>query len=461
MNVEEFVKEKENKDLDFKLELPESKKAAQLVTALYNSRGGKIILGVEDKGRKLIGIKEPQKTEHRFTQIIRNWCKLDQEPKIEFVKYKNRDFIVIHCPKGKDTPYFVRGEPKPRVRIGSSNVVANKEEIARLYREGSSKSFDIETVPKADISDLNLKVIKQYLKESHLTNKLNEKHFFEVISKEGFVSYDKNTNEYVPTYAGILLFGKHPQINIPYSTILADRYKGIDMVEWIDKNEFNGNLFELIDKCENFFLRNMKTAAKAVGFRTEHKTEYPIDALKEALINALVHRDYLEKENILIRMFDNRIEIISPGELLRPLTIENLENLDYKPKSRNKTIVDVFLRRKLMDKRGSGILRMREAMKEWKLPEPRFEENTGYFVITFKGPSRAEKPLDEEILRDLNERQKKALSYIKDKGRITSGEYGKLNNVVKNTAYRDLMELLGKDIIKQKGIGRGIYYVFK
>jgi len=461
MNVEELVKEKENKDLDFKLELPESKKAAQLVTAFYNSRGGKIILGVEDKSRKPIGIKEPQKTEHRFTQIIRHWCKLDEEPKIEFIKYKNKDLIIIHCPKGKDTPYFVRGESKPRVRIGSSNVVANKEEIARLYREGSSRSFDIETVPKADINDLNLKAIKQYLKESHLTNKLNEKHFFEVISKEGFVSYNKNTREYVPTYAGILLFGKHPQINIPYSTILADRYKGIDMVEWIDKNEFNGNLFELIDKCENFFLRNMKTAAKAVGFRTEHKTEYPIDALKEALINALVHRDYLEKENIMIRMFDNRIEIISPGELLRPLTIENLENLNYKPKSRNKIIVDVFLRRKLMDKRGSGILRMREAMKEWKLPEPRFEENTGYFVITFKGPSRAEKPLDEEILRDLNERQKKALSYIKDKGRITSGEYGKLNNVVKNTAYRDLMELLGKDIIKQKGIGRGIYYVFK
>jgi len=461
MNVEELVKEKENKDLDFKLELPESKKAAQLVTAFYNSRGGKIILGVEDKSRKPIGIKEPQKTEHRFTQIIRHWCKLDEEPKIEFIKYKNKDLIIIHCPKGKDTPYFVRGESKPRVRIGSSNVVANKEEIARLYREGSSRSFDIETVPKADINDLNLKAIKQYLKESHLTNKLNEKHFFEVISKEGFVSYNKNTREYVPTYAGILLFGKHPQINIPYSTILADRYKGIDMVEWIDKNEFNGNLFELIDKCENFFLRNMKTAAKAVGFRTEHKTEYPIDALKEALINALVHRDYLEKENIMIRMFDNRIEIISPGELLRPLTIENLENLNYKPKSRNKIIVDVFLRRKLMDKKGSGILRMREAMKEWKLPEPRFEENTGYFVITFKGPSRAEKPLDEEILRDLNERQKKALSYIKDKGRITSGEYGKLNNVVKNTAYRDLMELLGKDIIKQKGIGRGIYYVFK
>ncbi len=95
MNVEEFVKEKENKDLDFKLELPESKKAAQLVTAFYNSRGGKIILGVNDN-KKLVGLKNPQKVEHKFTQIIRHWCRLDEEPKIEFIKYENKNFIKLN-----------------------------------------------------------------------------------------------------------------------------------------------------------------------------------------------------------------------------------------------------------------------------------------------------------------------------------------------------------------------------
>ncbi|RLI99275.1 MAG: hypothetical protein DRP06_03775 [Candidatus Aenigmatarchaeota archaeon] len=147
---------KENTDLDFKLELPEPKNVAQLVTTFYNSRGGKIILGVEDETKKPIGLKDPQKTEHQFTQIIRHWCKLDKEPEIEFVKYQDKDFIVIHCPKGKDSPYFVRGEPKPRVRIGSSNMIANKEEIARLYREGSSKSQDIYPVENSTLDDLDL-----------------------------------------------------------------------------------------------------------------------------------------------------------------------------------------------------------------------------------------------------------------------------------------------------------------
>ena len=150
MNKKEFeqlIQENENKDIDFKSELSDSKKIAQLVTSFYNSCGGKIIIGVDDN-RKPIGITNPQETEHKFVQIIRHWCKLDKEPKIEFVKYNKKDFLVIDCPKGKDTPYFVRGEQLPRVRIGSLNMPANKEEMARLYREGSSKSQDIYPVEK-------------------------------------------------------------------------------------------------------------------------------------------------------------------------------------------------------------------------------------------------------------------------------------------------------------------------
>ncbi|MCK4730220.1 MAG: putative DNA binding domain-containing protein [Candidatus Aenigmarchaeota archaeon] len=179
---EMLLKEKENQDLDFKLELPEPKNVAQLVTAFYNSRGGQIILGVDDKTKKPVGLKDPQEQEHKFVQIIRHWCKLDKEPEIKFVKYQNKDFIAIHCPKGKDTPYFVRGEPKPRVRIGSSNLPANKEEIARLYREGSSRSQDIYPVENATLDDLDLEKIKEYFKESKLTFQLEGKHFLDLFS---------------------------------------------------------------------------------------------------------------------------------------------------------------------------------------------------------------------------------------------------------------------------------------
>jgi len=142
------------------------------------------------------------------------------------------------------------------------------------------------------------------------------------------------------------------------------------------------------------------------------------------------------------------------GELLRPLTIENL---DYKPKSRNKTIADAFLRRKLMDKRGSGILRMGDAMKEWKLPEPTFEENTGYFVIKFTGPYQE---TVIEYKEKLNERQKKALQFVYKHEKITNKEYKELCNVNRITATRDITKLVDLKILIRKGTGkRNIRYL--
>lgn len=454
--IKKLLEERENSDIDFKLELPAPKKVAQIVTAFYNSRGGKIILGVDDN-RKPIGLKEPQKQEHKFTQIIRHWCKLDKEPKIGFVKYKNKDFIVINCPKGKDSPYFARGEHVPRVRIGSSNMPANKEEIARLYREGSSKSQDIFLVENASLDDLDMGKIKKYFRESKLTEQLKGKHFHDLLKKENFVT--EKDGALTPTIAGIVLFGKHPSVEMPCTILRADRYKGLDITMWVDRSDFEGDAFKLIDDAEKFMLKNIRTAYTPKGFKTEIKTEYPIEALKEAIINATVHRDYHIQESILLKMFDDRIEIWNPGELLRPLTITQLNDLSYRPKSRNRTITNVFSKRKLMDKRGTGILRMDKFCDEWKLPRPEFKEQTGYFGIIFRNPNYYTK--SPEIKVELNERQKKAVEYVKGKGRITTKDYAKLCLCSERAALMDLTDLVSKHVMIRKGKGRATYYTFK
>ena len=453
---EKLLRDRENKDLDFKLDLPKSGNVAELVTALYNSRGGKIILGVDDD-RNPIGLKDPQGVEHKFTQIIRYYCKLDEDPGIEFVRYMEKDFIVIHCPKGRNTPCLVKNQLKPRIRTGSSNMPANKEEIARLYREGSTESQDIYPVKNATLDDLNLRKIRKYFKESRLTVQLKGKYFHDLLKKENFVV--EENGKLTPTAAGVLLFGKPPQVSLSCSTILADRYQGVDMIRWIDKRELDGTIFELIDKAEKFFLENMRTAAWSKGFKTIHRTEYPIEALKEAVVNALAHRDYFFGENILIRMFDDRVEILSPGELLRPLTIKQLEDLTYDPKSRNRTIVDVLMRRRLMDKRGTGIIRMNNFMKGWGLEKPTFRERTGYFTIIFRGPGKPVLKVPDERLRGLNERQIKALRYIEKGGEITRKEYEEINSTSKRTAIRDLKGLVNKAIIREIGKGPSMRYV--
>ncbi len=453
---EQLVREKENQGLEFKEELPESKKLAQLVAALYNSRGGKIVLGVEDKTRELLGVREPQKAEHEFVQVIRHWCKLDEEPRIEFVRFKNKDFVVFHCPKGKDTPYFVRGEHTPRVRIGSSNLPANKEEIARLYREGSSKSQDVFPVENASLDDLDLEKVKAYFRESKLTKQLKGKHFHDLLKKENLVI--EKEKKLIPTIAGVVLFGKHSSLELPYTTIRADRYKGLDVSLWVDRADIEGNAFSLAADVEKFMLKNMRTSYTPKGFRTEIRTEYPIEALKEAIINAVVHRDYHIRESILLKMFDDRIEIWNPGGLLRPLTIGQLKELTYKPKSRNETIASVFSRRNLMDKRGTGVLRMNRSCDEWELPHPEFREQSGYFGIIFKNPQYYTKA--PEIKVELNERQKKALECLKAKGKITTKEYVALAKTTVITAKRDLLDLKKKKIVRFVGSPKTGYYCF-
>ncbi|OQX19466.1 MAG: hypothetical protein BWK75_05620 [Candidatus Altiarchaeales archaeon A3] len=345
MNENDFEKllgERENNELDFKLDMPKPDKIARLVIAFYNSRGGKIVFGVKNETREPIGLKDPQSTEERFTQSIRQYCRLDEEPEIEFVNCRNKEFLVVHCPKGKDTPYFVKGEHTPRVRIGLSDMLANREEIARLYREGSSKSQDIYPVENATLDDIDMDKIREYFKESKLTTQLDDNHFYELLKKENFVVGENK--KLVPTTAGILLFGKHPSINMSNVVMKVDRYKGNTVTEWIDKQDLDGTIFEQIEGCIRFFKRNMRIAAWSAETHTEHKTEYPIDALKEAVINAMVHRDWNERKNILVRMFDEKVEIISPGELIRPLTLKKLKNHTYKPESRNKTLTRVLAR---------------------------------------------------------------------------------------------------------------------
>jgi len=460
MNEKEFEKllqERENKDLDFKLELPESKKVAKLVVAFYNTRGGKIVLGVEGETRGPVGLKDPQRTEERFVQSIQYWCELDEAPEIEFVKYDSKEFIIVHCPKGKDTPYFVREEYTPRVRIGSSSMPANKEEIGRLYREGSSKSQDVYPVENATLGDIDLKAIENYLKKSKLTKKLDKNYINELMLKEHFVALENG--KLVPTIAGILLFGKNTYLDMHHSEVKADRYVGDTRVEWLDRRDLRGTLFDIIKQAEEFFLRNMRTPAKVVGFKTEVRTEYPIDALREAIINALVHRDWHNQETILIRMYNSFVEILSPGELLSPITIEKIKRNDYTPKTRNKIIAGVFNNLKIMDKRGTGFLRIREDMEKWGLPQPEFEERLGWFVIKFRNPN-VERVI-ETYKFDLNERQKKTIEYIKVHKKITTNDYMKISNISERTARNDIKDLIKKGLLQKIGTTQATYYIIQ
>lgn len=185
--------------------------------------------------------------------------------------------------------------------------------------------------------------------------------------------------------------------------------------------------------------------------------DYPLVALREAIVNAVCHRDYSDNSDIQLKIHEDRLTIWSPGGLPHGVTLSELFDPNHSSKPRNKLIAQVFYEVELIERYGSGIGRMLSACEAAGLPPPQFEEKFGGFLVIFQRDA-----VTVESLRQLglNARQVKAVMYIKEKGKITNTAYQRLNAVSKRTATRDLTELTNKGVIEQVGTtGKGTAYV--
>lgn len=234
------------------------------------------------------------------------------------------------------------------------------------------------------------------------------------------------------------------------------RFRGSEIEDDIT---IDGNLFNQVEEALKFIRKHINVRFRiGGGAQREEVWDYPPEALREAVINAVAHRDYAEPDEVQIKILDDRIIFWNPGKLPFELKIEDL----YKPhpsKPRNKLIAKVFYYSGHIEKWGSGIERILRALREYNLPETKFEEVFGGFQVTFYKDIYT-----EEHLRNLglNDRQVRAVFYVKEKGSITNKEYQELFKVSRITATRDLSELVEKGILMRVGRGkRGTKYVIQ
>lgn len=248
-----------------------------------------------------------------------------------------------------------------------------------------------------------------------------------------------------PTWAAILIFRKAPQRFLSQAVIHCGRFKEETIV--IDDRMIHGTLFEQIDETMDFIRKNINVKFVMTGEpEREQIWDYPIEALREAVINAVCHCDYTIASNVEIRIFDDKLIVWSPGGLPLGITVADL----YKPHSsalRNKGVAGVFYDIGLIEQWGSGIDKMRRACVKAGIPEPKFEEHQGFRVIFTKDI------YTEEYLRNLglNERQIKAVKYVREKGKITNKEFREIFGVAERTALRDLSDLLIKNVFEKIG----------
>jgi ATP-dependent DNA helicase RecG len=260
-----------------------------------------------------------------------------------------------------------------------------------------------------------------------------------------------------------LLFCEDPYRFLRQNEITCAQFKGADMLRIIDRRDLRGPLPDLVVEAEQFLYRHIRIGHEVIGFEGIDYWEYPREAMREALINAVIHRDYsIAGGRIRIFMFDDRIEFYSPGDLLPGVTVEKMQRLESQSKLRNPVIVEVF--RDLggfIEKMGTGIQRMARAMQEHGLAIPRFEELGGEFRLTLVGPGEGfmEKADALARQREINNRQRQVLAYLRERGRITRQEYEDLTGVRHSLANRELRDLVDKGLICRSGTGQKIHYV--
>ena len=247
--------------------------------------------------------------------------------------------------------------------------------------------------------------------------------------------------------AGALFFAKDiSKFNLSHQVKMV-RFFDDEGVKTFDKAEFNMSFLKLLEEAELFFNKTLVNISQIKGFKRETIQEYPFEAIREALVNALAHRDYtITTAAITFYIYNDRIEIKSPGRLVYPLTVEDLE--ENEPLHRNETICNIFSKTTYMEHVGTGIKRMKDAMRLSGLEEPEFIESDGFFKVIFKS---------NEKEKGLNSRQKQFLR-MKDVSEITIKEYMDIFSVVRNTATKDLNDLVDMNIVNK--IKDGMQFIY-
>ena len=323
------------------------------------------------------------------------------------------------------------------------------------------------SVPEADEKDFSHEAIQKYLKYKHLSYVIPSQELWTLFRKAKYLV--KRQNRDVPTLAGVVLFGKNPEIFLPEHTITAECFSGIPQ-DGISLNKIVGDgrlnitgpLFYMVEAAMRFY---KKRAAKVPRLkdiqRVEKDFEYPVEVIREGIVNALVHRDYTVGAHISFRMFRDRIIIKSPGHLLLPNTMERIMSFDVTPVRRNPRIADAAFNMELMEREGYGIPGMPPRLRDYGLRPPDFSYDGGYFVVTFYGREKSSPMyrIPPEHRSQLKPRQLEILNLIWERGRITSEEITKKFDITRETANQDFQKLLKLGLIERKGTGRATYYI--
>ncbi|HZW61349.1 MAG TPA: helix-turn-helix domain-containing protein [Candidatus Babeliales bacterium] len=445
----ELVASGESEHVEFKESFNDE--AIEAIGAFANATGGALLIGIQNAG-KITGFQIGKKTIEDIANRIQEATDPRLQPSISKINLDNKNIVIVQILPSTGTPISVRG--RFFRRVGKTNQRMSHEEIMTRLVARIGLSWDAYIENSATLSDLNVDLIKQVVATIREKGRLPiPEHALDedVLRKLELIKDGKITR------AAILLFGKNPGSFFPSAFLKLGRFRSLTHI--VDDREVHGTLIQQLDGATGWFRERLETEYVISGQpEREVRWEYPLKAIREAVINSLCHRDFNSLAHNQIRLYDDHLEIWNPGGLPSSLTTEALFH-EHDSVPRNRRIADVFFYSGLIERWGSGTLRIVEELAAHHLPAPQFISEPGRFKVIFY----------KEIITDdylkklhLSKRQIDAVSYVKEHGSISNSEYQAITGVSKRTATRDLNILKEKGIFSMEGgIGRGSIYKLK
>lgn len=454
----------ESVNVEYKVAVPkDSAKYMKTVVAYANGRGGKIIFGVDDKTLEVVGMDTDSifQTIDAITNAISDSCEPTILPDITLQTVEDKTVIVVEIFPGKMRPYYIKSKGMVSgtyVRsAGTTRPVADYM-LKELILEGQNRYYDCEICEDLTITPEDIERLCAKMKATAIRNTLTEGEKLKVkdVTQNVLISWGvlaEKDGAVVPSNAYALLTGQARFQPVIQCAV----FKGKDRAYFVDRREFEGSIQDQMEAAFQYVLEKINRGMRIQGMYRQDRYELPVDSVREMIANSVAHRSYLEPGNIQVALFDDRLEVTSPGMLLNGVSIKKMKEGYSKP--RNRAIASAFAYMKIIEKWGSGIPRLLRECNEYGLPEPEFIDFDGDFRVNmYRQLPEKDWSHTDDTKRDTNdtisENDTKVLNLIRENPSITQAELKEKLQVSIVTVKRLMADLQKRGLIERQGSSR-------
>ncbi len=449
---------------------------SETLVAFANSDGGTIVPGYDEHGRETSSL-----TSEDVEALLRRAAALTSPPvraAIEASGNASGPAVLIRVPRSLDLHSLADG--RVFVRTGRENRALTGEEIRGLASTKSTGDYEADAVAGATLDDFDDAIVAEYIARRESRTRRLTGIVPPTVQNAASLLHDIGALDFHgrPTVAGVLLFCRNPQAFLPHSGVVFVKFPGTGprgeqgRVGYGRREEIGGPLSQVIQRTWQVVFEEMRVGAIVKGLEREEVLEYPVFAVREALVNAVCHRDYrLRGRRIEVRKYADRLEIISPGGLAGYITLDNIIEEHF---SRNPRIVQGLFQWGYIEELGLGVDRMIEDMVAAGHPSPRFHATSYSFTVTLSNvrerrvalqglyAGSAGEPRSSADPSGMNERQVRAVHYLREHSRITNRDMQALcPQVTAETLRADLSGLVDLGVLLRVGEKKGTYYILK